>query len=74
MAKTAAVSDDDGLVMERIVRLADTAIGPARGQIDFRGVPHVEGFVRTLVVELFQEGVELGLLQQQIRAGWPSVS
>ncbi len=34
-AKTSAVSDDNSLVMERVVRLADTVVGPGRRRIDF---------------------------------------
>jgi hypothetical protein len=57
--------------MKRVVRLADPPIGCGRSHIDFGRAFHIERLMRTFVVELFQEGIELGLLLQQIGASGP---
>ncbi len=67
--RRAAVGDDYCLVVKRIVRFRDALIGAAGRSIDLRRTFHIQGFVWALVVKLFQKGVELGLLLQQIGAG-----
>jgi hypothetical protein len=49
---TPAAGDVDGLVVERIIKFGQAAIGTDGGSIDFRGALHVEGLVRPLVVGL----------------------
>ena len=69
---TAAVGDDDGLVVKRVVRFRNSLIRAAGRRVDFGRTFHVERFVRALVVELLDEGIELGLLLKQIGACGPS--
>ena len=61
-AKTSAAGDHDGAVVERVVRFGDAAIGTRRSRIDFSRAFHGQGFMRPFLIELLQEGVELGLL------------
>jgi len=58
----------DGFVVERIIQFRQAAIGMGGGSIDFRGALHVESLVRSLVVELLEKIVELGLLLQAVHA------
>ncbi len=67
-AKATIVGDDNGVVVEGIVRLRDAAVFAIGGRINLRRAFHSECLMRTLVVELVQEGVELGLLLQQIES------
>jgi hypothetical protein len=67
-AKTPAAGDHDGAVVERVVRFRDAEIGAAGRRVDLGGAFHGEGFMRPFVIELLQEGVELGLLLQDVGA------
>ncbi len=57
--------------MKRVPWFPNPLIGAAGSSIDLGWTFHVQSFVRTFVVELFDEGVELGLLLEQICAGGP---
>jgi hypothetical protein len=62
----AAVVNHDDLVVEWIVDVGQSLVD-ARGRlIDLRRALHVQGFVRTLVVEDLDELVEPGLLLQEV--------
>jgi hypothetical protein len=67
-AKTSAAGDHDGAVVERVVRFRDAAIGTGGSRVDLGGAFHGEGFMGPLVVEFLEEGVELGLLLQDVGA------
>ena len=54
--------------MEGVVWLRDALIGSERSGVDLSGALHGERLVRPLVVELFDEVVEPGLLLQQVGA------
>jgi len=69
-AQTAAVGDDDSLVVERVDEFLNALVRASGRRVDLRRTFHVQSFVRTFVVELLKEGVELGLLLQEIGAGW----
>src|SRR5258708_14067700 len=58
----------DGLVMERINKFGQGAIGTGGRSIDFRGALHVEGLVRPLVVEFLEKIIEFALLLQTVHA------
>jgi hypothetical protein len=59
--RCAATGDDDGFVVEGIVDVWQSVVD-ARGRlIDFGRTFYAQGFVRTLVVEDFEELVEAGL-------------
>jgi hypothetical protein len=66
--QAAAAGDDDSFVVERVVRFADALIGAAGRSVDLRRTLHFQRFVRAFVIKLFQEGVELGLLLQEVGA------
>ena len=55
-----------GLVVERVVRLADSAIGSARRCIDLSRALHGKRLMRSLGIELVHEGVEAVLLLQAV--------
>ncbi len=57
--------------MERVLRFTDPAVRLGRSRIDFRRVLHGKRLMRSFVIELFQESVELGLLLQDVGARWP---
>ena len=61
---SAATSDHDDLVVEWIVDVRQPLVGTCRSLIDLRRALHVQGFVRTLVVEDLDEIVEASLLLQ----------
>jgi hypothetical protein len=68
-ANPTAPGDHDGFVVERIVDVRQSGIRTRRGLIDFGRTLHVEGFVRTFVVEDLDELVEPSLLLQKIPNG-----
>src|SRR5690242_1605380 len=68
-AEPAAVGDHDGFVVEGVVKFLNALVRAAGRRVDLSRTFHVESLVRTLVVELLEEGVELGLLLKQIGAG-----
>jgi len=65
-AKTSAVGDNNGAVAERVVRFGDAAIGAEGRRVDLGGAFDGESFMRPFLIELLQEGVELGLLLQDV--------
>src|SRR6267143_5932199 len=65
---TPAVGDVDGLVVEGVIQFGQAAIGTGGGSIDFRGALHVEGLVRSLIVELLEKIIEFALLLQTVQA------
>ena len=68
-----AIGDDDGLVVERIVDVGQSGIGPGGWLIDFGRALHVQGFMRTFVVEDFEENLNdetLGASENGITVGW----
>ena len=67
--QTAAVGDEDRLVVKRIVKLLNALVGAAGRRVDLGRTFHRERLMRTLVVELLDKGVELGLLLKQVGAG-----
>ncbi len=66
-----AVRHQHRSVMERIAGFRKAGVGPGRGRIDLRRALHGQSLMRTLGIELFEEGVELALLLQQICSGGP---
>jgi len=68
-ANSTAPGDHDGLIVERIVDVRQSGIGTRRRPIDFGRTLHVQGFVRTFVVEDLDELVEPSLLLQKIPSG-----
>ena len=56
-----------GPVVARILELLEALIGASRGLIAAGGRGHLERLVRPLVVELVDEGIEAGLLLEDIR-------
>ena len=71
-AKTSAAGDHQRAVVERIVRFWDSAIGAAGSRVNPGWAFHGENFVRSFLIKFVQEGVELGLLLQEVGAGWAS--
>ncbi len=61
------MGDDNHFVMEGIVDIGQSLVGPSRRLIDFGRAFHVQGFVRALVVEDFEEVIEPGLLLKEIQ-------
>jgi hypothetical protein len=51
--KASTVGDDDGLIVERIVRFADATIRLGERRVDFRWAFHGECFMRPFVVKFF---------------------
>ena len=66
---SSATSHYDSFVVERIVDVGKSGIGTRGPLIDFGRTLHVQGFVRTFVVEDIDELVEPGLLLQKIPRG-----
>ena len=64
-----AVSNQSGAIVEGVRKFTDAAIGPRGRFIDVGGALHFESFLRTFVVELANESVELGLLLQEVATG-----
>ena len=61
-AEAATSGDRDGTVVEGIVRLGNAVIGPQRRGVELGRTLHAEGLMRPLLIELFDEVIELGLL------------
>ena len=55
-----------------IAEFLNALIRAAGRRVDLGRTFHVESFVRAFVVELLDEGIELGLLLKQVGAGWAS--
>jgi len=62
----AAIGDDDDFIVEGIVDIGQSLISAGRGLIDLGWALHVQGFVRTFVVEDFDEVIEAGLLLKEV--------
>ena len=69
-AKMSAAGDHDGAVVERIVRFGNASIGAVGSRVDLDRAFHGEGLMRSFVIEFVQEGVELGLLLQDVGTRW----
>src|SRR5439155_21760638 len=67
-AKTSAAGDHDGAVVERVVRFRDASIRTRGSRVDLGRGFHGESFMGAFVIEFLQEGVELGLLPQEVGA------
>ena len=67
-ADAPATGDHDGFVVEGIVDVRQSAVGSRGRLIDLGRAFHVQGFVRTFVVEDLDELVEAGLLLQEVPA------
>src|SRR5260370_15115891 len=65
----AAVGDDNDLVVERVIDIGQSCIGAGGRLIDLGRALHVQGFMRTFVIEDFDEVVEPGLLLQEVASG-----
>src|ERR1700732_295318 len=68
-ANTPAAGDDEGAIVERVVRFGDAEIGAAGSRVDLGRAFHGEGFMGSFVVYFLQKGVEPGLLLQEVDAG-----
>ena len=64
-----ATGDEQSAVVKGVVGLGNTVINPRRRGVDLARAFHAERFVRSFVVELFDERVEPGLLLKEISAG-----
>jgi hypothetical protein len=62
----AAIGDDNGLVVERIIDIGQSLIDAGGWLIDLGRALHVQGFVRTFLVEDFDEVIEPGLLLKEV--------
>ena len=62
----AATRDHDGFIVERIVEVRQSGVHALGRLVDLRRALHVQGFVRTLVVEDLDELVEPSLLLQKV--------
>jgi hypothetical protein len=67
---SSAAGDQSRPIVERIGEFSDATIRPRGSFVDVGGVLHSESFMRTLVVKLTHEGIELGLLLK-VRASLP---
>ena len=65
-AKTAAAGNRDGAVVEGILRFRDAQIRAAGSGVDFGRAFHSESFMGSFVIEFLLEGVEFGLLLQEV--------
>ena len=70
--QSAATGDHNGAVVEGIVRFRNALIGSDGSRVDLRRALDGESFMGTLVVEVLNEDIELGLLLKEIGAGWSS--
>src|ERR1700722_7817550 len=70
-ADPSAVGNQSGAIVEGIRKFSDAAIGAGGGGIGVGRAFHIQSFMRTLVVKLANESVELGLLLKKVGTGWP---
>jgi hypothetical protein len=61
-----AMGDDDGLVVEGIIDIRQSFVDACGGLINLGWALHVQSFVRTFVIEDFDEVIEAGLLLKEI--------
>jgi len=69
-ADAAAVCDGDGLVVEGVLEVRESAIGSCRGPVELGGVPHAKSLVGPFVVVTADECIELGLLLEKVAGSW----
>src|SRR6516164_5621643 len=62
VTNSSAVGDGDGFVMEGVRDFGKPTVGTRRRGVALRRKLHIQGLVRTLGVEDFQEVIEFGLL------------
>ena len=55
--------------MQGVREFGQAVITARRGRVELGGALHVDGFVRSVLVEFFCELVEAGLLLQAVHAG-----
>jgi len=67
-AKATATGDHDRAVVKWIMRFWDAAIRTGRSRVNLGRAFHVQSFMGSLLIELVEEGVELGLLLQAVGA------
>jgi hypothetical protein len=65
----AAISDDNDLVVKGIIDSGQSLVGAGGRLIDLGRALHVQGLVRTFVVEDFDKVVEPGLLLKEVCSG-----
>jgi hypothetical protein len=70
-ANPPAVGNKSGPIVEGIGEFSYAAIGSRGGLVCLGRVLHTESFMGALVVELVNEGLELGLLLKEVGAGRP---
>ncbi len=68
-ADPSAAGDQNGPIVERIREFSDAALWSRGKLIDVGGELHIESFMGALVVELMNEGIELGLLLKEVGSG-----
>jgi len=68
-ADPSAAGNQNGPIVERIGELSDAAVSSRGRLIDVGGKLHIESFMGALVVELMNEGIELGLLLKEVGSG-----
>src|ERR1700746_1034046 len=64
-----AVGDYDDLVVEGIIDVRQPGVGTRGSLADLGRALHLQSFVRPLAIENFQEGIEAGLLLQEVLSG-----
>src|SRR5581483_3202202 len=64
--QAAAAGDHDGPIVEGVVRLRNAVVGPGGGGIDLGRRLHVQSLVGTLVIEVINKIIKLGLLLQDV--------
>jgi hypothetical protein len=67
-AETSAAGDHNGAIVEGVVRFGEAAIGARGSRVDRGRAFHGESLMRSFVIKLLQEGVELGWLSQNVGA------
>ena len=70
-ADPSAVGNQSGAIVERIGEFSYAPLLPRGSLINFARALHIESFMRTLVVKLANESVELSLLLKEVRTGRP---
>src|ERR1700756_4530803 len=65
-AKTSAVGDYDGPVVERVVRFGDASIRATGSRVDLGRAFHGKGLMGPFLIEFLQESVEFALLLQDV--------
>jgi hypothetical protein len=71
-AKTSATGDHERTVVKWVMRFWNASIRTGRSRVNLGRAFHVQGFMGSFVIEFLEEGVELGLLLQDVGARWAS--